>query len=109
MAMKENPFGPAKEGRKTDTGKLAAQLAPLEEQNRDAARKQGMTDTSIDSAAHGHGVILVESSRLPKGVMEGDEKKRFLGIEPVVLVIVTLMLAFIAFIAWQVSEMPPNP
>jgi hypothetical protein len=38
--------------------------------------------------------------------MESGDEKTFLGIEPVVLVIVGVMLAFIAFIAWQISQMP---
>ena len=38
--------------------------------------------------------------------MEGGDEKTFLGMEPVVLVILGVMLAFIAFIAWQISLMP---
>jgi hypothetical protein len=38
--------------------------------------------------------------------METQEKKQFLKIEPVVLVVLILVLCFIAFIAWQISLMP---
>jgi len=107
--MKEHRFGLRRNRGKSDTGKLAAQLAPLEEQDKDAARKQGATDISLESTRLEPGAIVVDIPRLPKGVVDEEQKKGFLGIEPVVLVILTLMLAFIAFIAWQVSGMPPNP
>ena len=38
--------------------------------------------------------------------MEGGDEKTYLGMEPVVLVILGIMLVFIAFIAWQISLMP---
>ena len=41
-------------------------------------------------------------------MLEGGEKT-FLGMEPVALVILGFMLCFIAFIAWQISLMPPTP
>jgi hypothetical protein len=45
-------------------------------------------------------------SLVPKDMMEGGDEKGFLGMEPVVLVILGIMLTFIAFIAWQISQMP---
>jgi hypothetical protein len=39
-------------------------------------------------------------------MMEGGDEKGFSGMEPVVLVILGIMLTFIAFIAWQISQMP---
>jgi hypothetical protein len=39
-------------------------------------------------------------------MMESSGTKGLFGMEPVVLVILGLMLCFIAFIAWQVSQMP---
>ena len=90
---------------KGDTARLAARLAPLEEQGQ-------RTTTAIEErAAAGMdqepGTIVVDKNNLhvPREMMEGGEKK-LLGMEPVVLVILALMLCFIAFIAWQISQMP---
>lgn len=97
--------------KKGDTAQLAAQLAPLEEQDKHIARHQQVG--SIHRSSNGHadrdyGAIVVDNDNLnfPKDIMEGADEKRFPGIEPVVLVILSLMLAFIAFIAWQISQMP---
>jgi hypothetical protein len=94
--------------RRRDTGDLAAQLAPLEEQDIRAAQQQGAKESGPTEDAKkldGRIVIDTDSLVLPKAIGDG-ETKRFLGIERVVLVIVGLMLAFIAFIAWQISQMP---
>jgi hypothetical protein len=104
MAMKDGREDSVKKGSKRDTGKLAAQLAPLEEQDKAAARKQGATNDSSQE----HGAILVDSPRLPRGILN-KEKKSGLGIETVVLVIVGLLLSFIFVIAWLISRMPPQP
>lgn len=79
---------------------LAAQLAPLEEQAARSARP---------GAENHDGAIIVDTGKLklPEGIGASVEKsRRPLGFEPVVLVILALMLAFILFIAWQVSLMP---
>jgi hypothetical protein len=87
-----------------DTSELAAQLAPLEE--------RGGGDQGGASQNNG-GSIVVDTGalKLPEGlVAEGEKDKRLLGFEPVVLFIIVVSLAFIAFIAWQVSQMaPPSP
>lgn len=99
--------------KKGDTAQLAAQLAPLEEQNVHAARKQGANGHG--SGQNGgliqeHGALIVDTDNLNvlKGIGEESDagQGHFLGIEPVVLVILCVMLAFIAFIAWKISEMP---
>lgn len=97
-------------GKKGDTTQLAAQLAPLEEQKGGAAHEQAHHD---EGGSHGgviqeYGAIVVgnENLRLSKDIMEGRTGSGFLGMEPVVLVILGLMLAFISFIAWQISRMP---
>jgi hypothetical protein len=92
--------------RKGDTARLAASLAPLEEQRPAAIaidQKQ-----SVGGASQESGAIVVDRNTLnvPKEMMEGSGSKGFLGMEPVVLIILGLMLAFIAFIAWNISEMP---
>jgi len=99
-------------GKKGDTTQLAAQLAPLEEQNRRNAPEQGDSGHGAiqAGATQEHGAIVVgnEGLRLSRDVMEGGVRSGFLGMEPVVLAILALMLAFIAFIAWQISLMPPE-
>jgi hypothetical protein len=99
-----------KKRRKRDTDQLAAQLAPLEEQDKPAAEHQLGSDINAASghADRNYGAIIVDNDNLkvPTDMMESREGKRFLGIEPVVLVVLILMLGFIAFIAWQISLMP---
>lgn len=90
--------------KKGDTDQLAAQLAPLEEQNKPAAEQQ------MKKARHHRdpGAIVVDNADLnfPKGIIEGGEEKQFWGMEPVVLVVLIIVLGFIAFIAWQITLMP---
>jgi hypothetical protein len=100
--------------KKGDTARLAAQLAPLEEQNARAAELQ-QGATANGSGRNGgliqeHGALIVDTEHINvmKGMGEASDigKGHFLGIEPVVLVIICAMLAFIVFIAWQISLMP---
>jgi hypothetical protein len=99
-----------RKARKGDTAQLAAQLAPLEERAKLAAVKQvGIDSPSGNGQADPNsGAIIVDNDNLhvPKDMMEGGDEKTFLGMEPVVLVILGVMLTFIAFIAWQISQMP---
>lgn len=96
--------------KKGDTARLAAQLAPLEEQDRHAAMHQRAGEQGADNSRADplFSAIVVDNDNLqvPKGIMEGGDEKTFLGMEPVVFVILGVMLAFIAFIAWQISLMP---
>lgn len=98
-----------KKRRKGDTGQLAAQLAPLEEQNKPAAESQigASLDATDNHADRRFGDIIVDNEdlKLPANIIE-TQGKHFLGIEPVVLVVLILMLTFIVFIAWQISRMP---
>ncbi len=95
---------------KGDTDQLAAQLAPLEEQDKPAAEQQigSPLESTSSEQQRDYGAIVVDnvSLNLPKGIIEGREEKQFLGIEPVVLVVLIIVLSFIAFIAWQISLMP---
>jgi hypothetical protein len=90
--------------KKGDTAQLAAQLAPLEEQSGRAETEQ----LGIAGASHEPGAIVVDNApgNLSKDIMEGGYERTLLGMEPVVLVILGVMLVFIAFIAWQISQMP---
>lgn len=99
-----------KKRRKGDTDQLAAQLAPLEEQNKPAAEHQIGTNLNI---AGGHadpnfGAIIVDNEdlKVSADIMEAPEERHFWRMEPVVLVVLIIMFIFIAFIAWQISLMP---
>ena len=99
-----------KKRRKGDTDHLAAQLAPLEEQDKPAAEQQiGSPVAAACKPQDQHfGAIIVDNTdlKVPTDIMETQEEKQFLGLEPVVLVVLILMLSFIAFITWQISLMP---
>ena len=101
-----------KKRRKGDTDQLAAQLAPLEEQDKPAAEQQigSPLNVATGQADRYFGSIIVDNEdlKVPTDILETQTKKPFLGIEPVVLVVLILMLSFIAFIAWQISLMPPR-
>jgi len=98
--------------KKGDTAQLAAQLAPLEEQDRKAANQQlaGKPAPNATEADPHFGAIVVDNDNLhvPQDIMEGGTEKTYLGMEPVVIVILCLMLLFIAFVAWQITLMPPE-
>ena len=90
-----------------DTAELAAQLAPLEELDKRAAEQQGAKGYKPVDTQQVKGAIVVDTGNLalPKDISEGGEAGSW-GIEPVVIVIVCVVLAFIGFIAWQISKMP---
>ena len=96
--------------KKGDTAQLAAQLAPLEEQDRHAAKQQlaGTQDSTDFQGDPGFSAIVVDKNNLnvPQDILEGGGEKTYLGMEPVVLVILGIMLVFIAFVAWQITLMP---
>ena len=107
MKLHRHSRGKRKKG---DTAELAARLAPLEELDKSSAAKQlGSGPHLADPVADpNYGAIVVENDNLhvPKDIMEGGDEKTFLGMEPVVLVILGVMLVFIVFMAWQISQMP---
>ena len=90
--------------KKSDTARLAERLAPLEEQGQRTTAIEERAATGID---HEPGTIVVDKNNLqvPKEMIEGSGKG-FLGMEPVALVILGFMLCFIAWVAWQISQMP---
>ncbi len=96
--------------KKGDTAQLAAQLAPLEEVDKTSAAKQlGVIDRLDDPEDDPHFAAIVvdnEGLHVPVDIMEGGNEKTYMGMEPVVLVILGVMLGFIAFIAWQISLLP---
>ena len=84
---------------KRNTAQLAAQLAPAEEQLKGA-------EGTIQEA--GRIIVSNELKQVPTEVLD-SKGGGILGMEPLVLAIVVIMLAFIAFIAWQISLMPDAP
>ena len=96
-----------RKARKGDTAQLAAQLAPLEEQA--VPVKGGIESSSGNGQADPNFAAITvdrDPSLVPKDMLEEGGAKTFLGMEPVVLVILGVMIAFIIFIAWQISQMP---
>jgi hypothetical protein len=89
-----------------DKDRLAAELAPLEEQDKSAAEHQ--IGGHLADPEYGAIIVDNENLRVPTDIVEGRDETRFWGIEPVVLVVLIIMLSFIAFIAWQISLMPPR-
>jgi hypothetical protein len=103
MDMKKNVV-------KSDTANLASQLAPPEEQAKHSAAAQpGSSPNSNTGHADGEFAAIVvdaDDVNLSRDIVERRAETTFLGMEPVVLVILGIMLTFIAFIAWQISKMP---
>ena len=96
-------------GRNANTADLASQLAPLEEQDLQAASKQSAMSATLTGGAHQESGAIVVENRDPNfstDIAEKPQRERLIGMEPVVLVILISMLVFIAFIAWQISLMP---
>lgn len=93
--------------RKGDTAQLAAQLAPLEELTKSAEKQQGdVTDLNPPVVHQEVGAIVVEADGAGLVEDQRPKKKAIPGLEPVVIVILSLLLGFVAFIAWQISQMP---
>ena len=82
--------------KKGDSHQLAADLAPLEERQ------------SRPGAIQEPGAIIVGNQNVPlsKDLIDAKTAGQVLGLEPVVLFILGFILAFILFIAWQISRMP---
>jgi len=101
MALKKN--GPHRShytgGRKGDTAELSARLAPVEEREAVAAGR----------SANNGGAIVVDTGRLklPEGFTgEAKETRALFRPEPVVVAILIIALAFIAFITYLISIEP---
>ena len=109
MAIRRRRHKHGREGRKKHTDELSAMLAPLEEL---------MPEAAAPPAQHVNGdyhdaTIRVDSSsvKAPEQLLEEDEPReglRVFRLEPLVIVILSIMLAFIAFVAWQITKMPPK-
>ena len=104
MKSKVSRFRRHHQKRKGDTRELAARLAPLEEQTPPGTGRPGDSNELV-TQEKGAIVVGIHKATLPKDLMEVDARRGFLGVEPMVLAVVGLMLAFIIFIAWQISRM----
>jgi hypothetical protein len=91
--------------RSGDTRELAARLAPLEEISESSETRPSNTSQLV-AQQDGAIVVGVEQPEVAQEVVETEDRNGALGLEPVVIVIVVLMLAFIVFITWQISQMP---
>jgi hypothetical protein len=96
---------------KGETAQLAAQLAPLEEQNQPAAVQQQVANSARPSKGGVNqevGAIVVDNSPATSAAEITDVRKgkTVMGMEPVALVILVGMLLFIVFITWQVTLLP---
>lgn len=113
MAIRRRRHKHGREGRKQHTDELSAMLAPLEEQKPEAAAPQ-LNDAQPPANGNGEyhdATIRVDSRsvKMPDRLLDEDEPRqglRIFRLEPLVLVIVAAMLVFMAFIAWQISQMP---
>lgn len=94
--------------RSGDTRELAERLAPLEELPPAESKKPAARVDNSQVVAQEAGAIVVGRNKpsLPEDVVDRSDQNRVFGLEPVVIVIAGLMLAFIIFIAWQISQMP---
>ena len=89
------------ERKKGNTAELSAQLAPLEEK----------TGDGVKPGSNNGGAIIVDRSsvKIPGGFADEDKAtSRIFGLDPIAVVILILVLAFVAFIAWQISLMEPS-
>ena len=89
-----------------DAAELSARLAPPEEK----AGAGGAAAAPASQSKNNGGAIIVDTGSLkfPKDFVDpSKETSSMFRPEPVLLVILILALAFIAFIAWQISLMEP--
>ena len=86
-----------------DEPDMAERLKPLEE-------TEGFKDSPQVEGRRGADTIRVDSKSvpMPERFMEDEEREgaHIFRLEPVVLFILVVMLAFIAFVAWQITTMP---
>ncbi len=83
----------------------AERLKPLEE-------TRGFKDSAqIDSDSQAKDTIRVDAKSvpMPEHLLEDErEGSGIFRLEPVVVFVIVTMLAFIAFVAWQITLMPPK-
>ncbi len=107
MSVKNRRYTFRRKKNKTHTQELAHRLAPLEEMQESAKLQQAVPNGKPASGVDD--TIRVDSSsiKLPEKIVE-EEREGFdiFHPDPIVVWIAGLLLAFIAFIAWQITRMP---
>ncbi len=100
--------------RRKHAKELASRLAPPEEQEAAAAAESQEAAGQGGDVHEGHApddTIRVDAKnlKLPEKFLE-DERgaAHVFRLEPVALVILVAFLTFVAFIAWQITLMPPT-
>jgi hypothetical protein len=84
-------------------GEIAERLTPLEETEEFRQSHQAEGDRAPDDTIH----VDSSSVRMPEHLVEDErEGARIFRLEPVVIFLLLAMLAFIAFVAWQITSMP---
>ena len=90
-------------GRHSHRADEAARLTPLEETEEFKESHQSEGQHAPDDTIH----VDSKSVHVPESLVDEDrEGANIFRLEPVVLIILAVMLAFIAFVAWQVTLMP---
>ena len=85
---------------------MAERLKPLEETEefKDSPQVEGQQRAAADDTIRADS----KSVPMPENLIDDDEREgaSIFRLEPVVLFILVAMLAFIAFVAWQITFMP---
>lgn len=109
MALKRNGrlyrLGGRRE--KSGTQELASRLAPLEERK----GKEEILQAAPNGKPSNDDTIRIDSTmlKLPDKLVEDErEGADIFRLHPVVVGILVFMLAFILFVAWQISLMPSS-
>jgi hypothetical protein len=84
---------------------MAARLAPLEETEGFAESDQRKGDKSAPDTI----TVSNQSVKMPDKFLEEErDASGVFRLEPIVLAILVFMLLFMAFVAWQITLMPPK-
>lgn len=93
-------------GKRRGTAELSARLAPPEESSAHAAKPESHAAINGD---YPDGTIKIDSTSVKspgKSLTGEDPAASIFHLEPVIIAILILTLAFIAFITWQITLMP---
>ena len=113
MAVRRHRHKHGKGGRRKHVNELSALLAPPEEQTAAKAKEAapGNDGGQSDHAADDTIVVDSKNIKLPEKFIEEEDRDAtaIFKLEPVVVFILVAFLSFVAFVAWQITKMPPPP